>query len=860
MNRRIQPAPLAVVHATPTAVLFLLLSCVLFAMPVNAQDGASGRPNVLFIAIDDMKPELGCYGSSEVLSPSIDKLASQSTVFLNAHCQFPVCGSSRASLMTGLRPESNGVMDLKTNVREKNPDVITLPQMFRNQGYTTAGVGKIFDPRCVDSKKDCDKPSWSIPFTPFEYSKISNKPTKEYALATDIQEERLVDGWIRSKAVGLIQKLAADENPFFLAIGFKKPHLPFVAPKKYWDLYDPSKIRLAEYQQHIENDSGYAMQDSEELRKYDGVPESGPMPEPVQRRSIHGYRACVSYIDAQVGMVLNELEKQGLSDNTIVVLWGDHGFHLGDHGMWGKHSTLEQATRVPLMIRMPGKDSARTSQPVELCDLLPTLGKAAGLDVHKTDGRSLNELLGSPDAKSPREGALTVFKRRGAFGYSFRTSRYRLTKWINKKNKIVGTELYDYEVDPLEKVNLSGDPRYVQTEAQLSEQILKHAQGCDRLLTSSPKSDQSIGRMAPLVSIGQQVAVRKRNVQPESTIRSHSNPNSDFPLLIGAASNAKYWDTDSFEILNREFAYVTPGNDFKQTAIHPQPGKWKWKKADRWIELCEKNDQVMRLHSAISPQCSKWAKSDERTGEELKENLIEYMTAICKRYNDKPHVRWMDVVNETVSRNGEWFGPREGNERWENPWPQIGIDESHPLKPPVYIKLAFETANQHAPNIQKILNQHGGMEAAMWDRVMATVEYLQEKHIRIDGVGWQAHIDTGFENDPENIRKLRSLIEWAQSRDLEFHVTEFNAWIRKEEKNAPISASDLAAQANTYRAIVEILHEYSSRSVVTWCAWQICDDETERGHLHGNLFNADAEPKPAFEAIRDFVKRETAAE
>ena len=338
------------------------------------------------------------------------------------------------------------------------------------------------------------------------------------------------------------------------------------------------------------------------------------------------------------------------------------------------------------------------------------------------------------------------------------------------------------------------------------------------------------------------------------TIRSISKTDGSFPVLIGAASNAKFWDTDSYEILNREFAYVTPGNDFKQTAIHPQPGQWNWKTADEWVARCKANGQIMRLHSAISPQCSKWAKADARTGDELKANLVEYLTELSKRYNDQSHIRWMDVVNETVSRNGEWFGPREGNDRWENPWTQIGFDQSHPLKPPAYIKMAFEIANEHAPHIKLIYNQHGGMEPAMWDKVKDTIEYLQDAGVRVDGVGWQGHIDTGFERDPENVKQLRLLIEWAQSRNLGFHVTEFNAWIRKKNKTDPITADDLQAQAKTYGEVLSVLNEYSEKGVVTWCTWQIKDTETERGHLQGNLFDGDAQPKPAYRTLLNLLK------
>jgi GH35 family endo-1,4-beta-xylanase len=629
-----------------------------------------------------------------------------------------------------------------------------------------------------------------------------------------------------------------------LAVGFKKPHLPFVAPKKYWDLYDANEIRLAQHQAGIENASGYSIHDSHEFRGYEGVPKEGLIPAELQRKSIHGYLACVSYIDAQVGLLLKELDDLGIADNTIVVLWGDHGFHLGDHGMWGKHTTLENATRVPLIIRtLEANKVAQTNSPVELNDIYPTLADLAGIEIPTAiNGRSLVPLL-SKESKPVRAGALTIFKSRGSLGYSFRTERYRYTEWINKAGKCPAKELYDYESDPLEKINLADQKSHSEIQNQLAKQLRAHAQGCERLKPSEPESTPN----------PQPTSLN----QSDDPIRASSNIKSDAPVLIGAASNAKFWDTSSYEIVNREFAYVTPGNDFKQTAIHPQPGKWKWKTADEWIERCKKNSQVMRLHSAISPQCSKWAKSDNRTPAELKQNLQEYMTEVCKRYNDQPHVRWMDVVNETVSRNGEWFGPREGNDRWENPWYQIGVDERHPLKPPVYIKMAFELANQHAPNIKQIVNQHGGMETAMWDKVKGIVEHLQDSGIRVDGIGWQGHIDTGFENDPNNMKALKSLIEWAQSRKLEFHVTEFNAWIRTEEGET-ISKDDLAAQAKTYLAVLEVLRDYGDTGVVTWCAWQIKDNETERGHLQGNLYDAEGQPKPALKAVKRFSQKSVA--
>ncbi len=835
-----------------------LASTIGETQPAGPSDGP--RPNILFIAIDDLKPLLGCYGDDQIVSPSIDRLAKESVVFTNAHCQYPVCGGSRASLMTGLRPEASGVMDLKTSMRHKNPDVISLPQLFRQSGYATAAAGKIYDPRCVDDKKTYDAPSWSVPYARIKHSELKTKDgiDRQVAVVSEFGDEDLSDGWIRKKGVQLLRELDAGDEPFFLAVGFKKPHLPFIAPKQYWDLYSADKIQLAKHSGGIKNDSGYSIHDSPEFRGYDGVPEEGPFSEELQRHCLHGYRACVSFVDAQVGMLLKELESLGLKDNTIVVLWGDHGFHLGDHGMFGKHTTLEQATRVPMMIHVPGALAGKTNTPVELCDLFPTLSELAGIKTPPVDGRSLKSVLSEPSSKV-RDGALTVFKHRGAFGYSFRSERYRYTEWVNKNSKTVAKELFDYSTDPMETVNLADQPEMSEVQSTLARQLRTHAQGCERLKTvvdDTTTSATTLPQQESFVSTTQKLAVPKYERQSVA-IRDLSNHKGDYPLLLGAASNAKLWDTPTYKILNREFSYVTPANDFKQSAIHPMPDKWKWEIADEWVERCEKHGQVMRLHSAVSPQCSKWAKADDRTAEELEQNMAEYLTAVCKRYNGKPHVRWMDVVNETVSRDGTWFGPRKGSDRWENPWYQIGVDENHPLKPPVYIKRAFEIANEHAPDIKQIVNQHGDMEPEMWGKVKGLIEYLQEEGLRVDGVGWQAHINAGFEKDEDQMNRLRSLIEWAQARGMEFHVTEFTCWIRKENEGEAVTEEDLRDQAKTYRAILTLLNDYADKGVVTWCTWQIKDTDTERHFLRGNMFDADAKPKRAYYAIRSGLKKFT---
>lgn len=316
------------------------------------------------------------------------------------------------------------------------------------------------------------------------------------------------------------------------------------------------------------------------------------------------------------------------------------------------------------------------------------------------------------------------------------------------------------------------------------------------------------------------------------------------PFLVGASISDKELGTPAEVILNREFQFLSPANEFKQTAIHPQPGVWNWKKSDKFVEYCTQRGYLMRLHAPISPQCSEWAEEDNRTPQELQTNLEEYVTEVCLRYNGKPHIRWMDVVNETITNKGEWFGPKPGTGVWQNPWTQIGFDESHSLRPPLYIKRAFELANQHAPDIKLLINQHSGMEPAMWEKVRQTVLYLREQGLRVDGIGWQAHVDSGFEKNHANMQMLNSLIDWAHENKLEFHVTENTVWtIDKDQK----------AQAATYAAIVRTLLEHRNKGVVTWNAWQLCDGDTQKKR-EGTLFDEQGVAKPSYYAVQRELK------
>ena len=497
----------------------LLLPCT-FAL--SAALSAANRPNILFIAIDDLKPMIGAYG--EVIpTPAFDRIAAEGTTFLNAHCQQAVCGPSRASLMTGMRPDYTQVWDLKTEIRAVNPDIVTLPQYMKSQGYFSTGVGKIFDPRSVD--KGGDSVSWSQAYRQtwhLDYNDATGKPNAHYhnerskSLAeeaeakgkkgwgainkyleqrdawpavesVDVPDDAYDDGAIAAYALEELEKLATRDEPFFFALGFKKPHLPFVAPKKYWDLFDRQTIELAPFQRQSVNGPDIAYHNWPELRSYSGIPQTGDLDEATQRELIHGYYACVAYIDAQIGKILDQLEALGLADNTVIVLWGDHGFHLGDHGLWCKHSNFEQATRVPLIITAPnGKTGQISTMPVELTDLFPTICELSGIDIPgDLDGVSLAATV-RKGADDLREFAVSQYPRPGHMGYALRTERFRYVAWYKNsggsdeaadgETPPVATELYDYKHDPRETRNLADESAYAEVSADLGAKLTQFLQ------------------------------------------------------------------------------------------------------------------------------------------------------------------------------------------------------------------------------------------------------------------------------------------------------------------------------------------------------------------------------------------------
>jgi arylsulfatase A-like enzyme len=464
---------------------------------------------------------------------------------MSNYCQQAVSGPTRASIMTGMRPDHTKVWDLKTNMREANPEIVSLPQYLISQGFSTQGIGKIYDPRCVDKKLDA--PSWSVPYFKTAqkyYNSTTGEPafgnyqlkeTKE--LAGKYQKEALASGMTQSEANAYAQtkikptvecvevadnaytdganalqakdilaQLKQKNQAFFLAVGFVKPHLPFVAPKKYWDMYDRDKMPVATFQEKATNGVDIAYHAASEIRAYSDIPalmeftdqkDFGiTLPLEKQKELIHGYHAAVSYTDAQVGILLNALDSLGLTENTIVVLWGDHGWHLGDHNLWCKHTNFEQATRSPLIISAPGIKPTKTSSPSEFVDVFPTLCDLAGVSIPTNlDGKSLVPVMKNPKAKV-KEFSVSQYPRstnsvektrlgyaEGNFmGYSIRNERYRFTMWLKDgfrsdkvytKELVVATELYDYQKDPLEKVNVVNEKSYQKIVAKMTNQLLE---------------------------------------------------------------------------------------------------------------------------------------------------------------------------------------------------------------------------------------------------------------------------------------------------------------------------------------------------------------------------------------------------
>ena len=525
----------------------LALTHFLFIENKTCHAQKSSQPNILFIAVDDLRPELGCYGNTRIHSPNIDRLATQGRCFHRAYCQQSICSPSRASLLTGSRPDSIGVIENTAYFRNLNPDIVTLPEHFIAHGYNTTYSGKIFHGRMTDEKH-----SWNYrpnreglirPITPGGnampenqkifaqnrermvalYGEASSRglihgPAYEAGLVDD---DGYLDGYNTSVAIQTLDDLVQQDKPWFLAVGFVRPHLPFHAPKKYFDLYTPEQIQLTNISQPPQGGASMGLHASFELRTRHGIPKAGPLDTSLAKELLHSYYACVSYVDAQIGRIISALGKTHERDNTIIVVWGDHGWHLGEFGIWGKATNYEIATRVPLIIWTP--TMSRRGEPshsiVELLDLYPTLCELAHLPrPNHLAGKSLVPVLDDPDATikdfamsqfptpALREWAANpllpqmretffgpliqkveerIIKQQGSrwerelfeqhlMGYSLRDNRYRYIEWRDNRDhnaEPIFQELYDHRNDPHETMNIAASH---QKESQRLSNELHH--------------------------------------------------------------------------------------------------------------------------------------------------------------------------------------------------------------------------------------------------------------------------------------------------------------------------------------------------------------------------------------------------
>ncbi len=480
----------------------LILILLIATCQVNCYSTDSvSKYNVLFVSIDDLRPQLGCYGDTIVKSPNLDQFAKEALLFKRAYCQQALCSASRASILTGLRPETTGVTGMYMKgkpINEQCPIAYSLPENFKDQGYFTYSIGKVFHQMGASGiGSDNIESAWSEPaWNPLhvgaygpdgmeryfqkydslknvgaDMEKISSIPKVVYWEAPVIEDDKLPDGAMAEKAIQIIRKCKQNQKNFFLAVGFVKPHLPFVAPKKYWDLYNPNELPLAPNDFHPVGAPGYTLLDNAGIYKYENGPEKGNRPTSEQElKAVHGYLACISYVDAQFQKLIDELKKQQLYNNTIIVVYGDHGFQIGEHDSWGiKHSNYEISTHAPLFIRIPDTKNMghSTNALVEFIDIYPTLADYCQLPQPKKyqlEGISLRPLIENPSVKL-KDAAFSVYPKSiqdigRSLGLSMVTERYRLVRWSVPEKSYDQYELYDHQIDAQENFNLVKIPHY----------------------------------------------------------------------------------------------------------------------------------------------------------------------------------------------------------------------------------------------------------------------------------------------------------------------------------------------------------------------------------------------------------------
>lgn len=456
-----------------------------WACNTSTDSGEKQKQNILFIIVDDLRPQLGCYGSTEIETPNIDNLAHGGVIFNNNYCNFPVCGPSRASLFSGLRPHKTRFVDNQCRIDQEVPDIAPMNTHFKNNGYQTISLGKVYHHR-VDSKNGWSENPWgAVDDDPkkditgwrdyllkenHELCKTNPKKAANAYEIADVEDEAYYDGKVAKRAIEYLNKFEESGNPFFMTVGFVKPHLPFNAPKKYYDLYPEESISLPENYYLPENAPDEANHMWYELRPYKDIPKEGPVPDEMAKKLIRGYYACASYADAMVGKLIDELKKLDLDENTAVVLIGDHGWHLGEHTLWCKHSNFEKTLRTTLIINSQKKNiNKKVEVGTELVDIYPTMCELAGLPLPShLEGESVVPLMLNPEHKW-KEAVYSKHQN----AWSVKTEGYLYTEWKDAKGNAISKMLYDHKLDKEENKNVAEDPEYI-------DLVVKHAELLNR--------------------------------------------------------------------------------------------------------------------------------------------------------------------------------------------------------------------------------------------------------------------------------------------------------------------------------------------------------------------------------------------
>lgn len=453
----------------------MLLFCGLLvgSLSCTSKTEAPRKLNVLMIAVDDLRPELGAYGNQLIKTPNIDRLASEGVLFKNAYCNIPVCGASRASLLTGTRPTKHRYLRYDERADQKYPEAIPISQHFKDNGYTTISNGKIFHVQ-EDHTQSWDE-NWRLQKDGAgwrNYLRPENKaletpeggrgPAFE---AVEVPDSAYYDGQLALKTIRDLKQLKDTEKPFFLSVGFVKPHLPFNAPQRYWDLYQRSDFSPTRPDNWPANAPKQAFHRFGELRSYSGIPQEGPVDDSLSVTLQHGYYAATSYVDQLIGSVLDALEASGLRESTIVVLWGDHGWNLGEHGLWCKHCNFNTSLQAPLIISAPDMPKSKLAPSlVEFVDIYPTIAELCGLSIPSTvEGKSLMPVLENPQAHH-KDFIISQFQK----GLTIKTERYAYTEWRGAEDNLLSNMLFDHENDLEETINLAGNPEYASLVDSLS--------------------------------------------------------------------------------------------------------------------------------------------------------------------------------------------------------------------------------------------------------------------------------------------------------------------------------------------------------------------------------------------------------